>query len=106
VGQGAEATGTKAALLHYALWLYDPVGPDGKGRLVDSSRSRGQTYAFRLGTNSVIPGFEQGVTGMRVGGMRRVTVPPTLGYGSAGSLPNIPGNAWLVFELELLDVAD
>jgi FKBP-type peptidyl-prolyl cis-trans isomerase FkpA len=108
VGTGAEATGTKLVGVHYVLYLYDPAGPDGRGRRLQASREvLGGPYTYRQGTNAVIPGFEQGVTGMRVGGARRVTVPPTLGYGAAGN-PNggIPGNSWLVFELELMSVAD
>ena len=107
VGTGAEATGTKLVGVHYVLYLYDPAGPDGRGRRIQASREvLTGPYSYRQGTNAVIPGFEQGVTGMRVGGARRVTVPPTLGYGAAGSPPNIPGNSWLVFELELISVAD
>ncbi len=105
-GEGTEATGTRAVLVHYTLWLYDPAGPDTKGTRIESSRDAGrQPYPFRLGTNAVIAGFEQGVTGMKVGGNRRVTVPPSLAYGSTAN-GNIPGNSWLVFEVELLAAVD
>ena len=108
VGTGAEATGNKLVSVHYVLYLYDPAGPDGRGRRLQASREvpPGNPYPFRQGTNAVIPGFEQGVNGMRIGGTRRVTVPPSLGYGASGFPPDIPGNAWLVFELELMTVAD
>lgn len=107
VGTGAEATGNKLVGVHYVLYLYDPAGPDGRGQRIQASREvLSGPYSYRQGTNAVIPGFEQGVTGMRVGGTRRVTVPPTLAYGASGSAPSIPGNAWLVFELELITVAD
>jgi FKBP-type peptidyl-prolyl cis-trans isomerase len=106
VGTGAEATGSKLVGVHYVLYLYDPAGPDGRGERLQASRELlGAPYSYRQGTNAVIPGFEQGVTGMRVGGVRRVTVPPSLGYGAGGS-GLVPGNAWLVFELELVSVAD
>ncbi len=100
-GTGEEATGTRTVVVHYTLWLYDPAGPDAKGNAIESSRNTGQPFSFRLGTNAVIPGFEQGVTGMRVGGVRRVTIPPSLGYGAVTNGP-IPANSWLVFEIELL----
>lgn len=100
-GTGEEATGSRTVVVHYTLWLYDPAGPDTKGAAIESSRNAGQPFSFRLGTNAVIPGFEQGVTGMRVGGVRRVTIPPSLGYGAVANGP-IPANSWLVFEIELL----
>lgn len=104
VGTGDEANGTKAVQLHYTLWLYDPAGTDSKGARIESSRDRNQPLAFRLGTNAVIPGFEQGVVGTKVGGTRRLTIPPNLAYGAAGNGP-IPGNSWIVFEIELLATA-
>ncbi|HEY8551396.1 MAG TPA: FKBP-type peptidyl-prolyl cis-trans isomerase [Vicinamibacterales bacterium] len=104
-GTGAEAAGNRVVTVHYTLWLYDPAGTDTKGLRIDASRDHGGSYSFRLGTNAVIPGFEQGLNGMRVGGVRRVTVPPSLAYGSQGS-GNVPPNSWLVFEIELLDVTD
>jgi len=104
-GEGTEATGTRTVVVHYTLWLYDPAGTDTKGTRIGSSRDSAQPLSFRLGANAVIAGFEQGVAGMRVGGSRRVTVPPSLGYGSTAN-GNIPGNSWLVFEIELLAAVD
>ena len=75
-GEGTEATGTRAVLVHYTLWLYRPGGARSKGTRIESSRDAGrQPYPFRLGTNAVIAGFEQGVTGMKVGGNRRADRP-------------------------------
>ena len=104
-GEGAEATGSRTVVVHYTLWLYDPAGTDSKGTRIGSSRDAAQPLSFRMGSNAVIPGFEQGVTGMRVGGTRRVTVPPALAYGSTGNGP-IPPNSWIIFELELLAAVD
>ena len=105
-GEGNEASGTRTVVVHYTLWLYDPAGADSKGTRIESSRDAGrQSFSFRLGVNAVIPGFEQGVTGMRVGGMRRLIVPPTLAYGATGNGPIAP-NSWIVFEIELLSAVD
>lgn len=101
IGTGAEATGGRLLSVAYALYLYDPAGSGGRGQQVD-----GGSFQFRQGTNAVIPGFEQGTASMLVGGSRRITVPPSLGYGAAGFPPRIPGNAWLVFEVQLVAVAD
>jgi len=101
VGTGAEATGTKLATVNYVLYNYDPAGPNNRGTVLQA-----QQIALRLGANAVIPGFERGVVGMREGGQRRITVPPSLAYGAAGFPPSIPGNAWLVFDLQLVTVAD
>ena len=98
VGTGAEAAVGRTASVNYALWLYDPGATQNKGRAVDAGQ-----FAFTVGTG-VIPGFSQGVVGMRVGGQRRIVVPPDLGYGAAGSPPDIPGNATLLFEVELLNL--
>jgi FKBP-type peptidyl-prolyl cis-trans isomerase FkpA len=100
VGTGAEASGGKLLNVNYVLYLYDPAGPNGRGALVQNA-----PYAFRQGTNAVIPGFEQGVMGMRVGGQRRLTIPPSLAYGASGS-QSIPPNSWIVFDLQLVNVAD
>jgi FKBP-type peptidyl-prolyl cis-trans isomerase len=100
VGTGTEATAGKIFGVNYVLYLYDPAGPNGRGALLESG-----PFSFRQGTNAAIPGFEQGVMGMRVGGQRRVTIPPSLAYGSRGS-GSIPPNAWIVFDLQLVSVAD
>ena len=99
VGTGAEAVSGRTATVNYALWLFDPNAAENKGRAVQTG-----TFAFTLGRNEVIRGFEQMVTGMRVGGLRRAVIPPNLGYGANGQPPDIPGNATLVFETELLNV--
>lgn len=104
IGTGQEATGSVTVTTHYTVWLYDPAGADSKGRRVQSSTDSGNPFAFRLGTNAVIAGFEQGVIGMRAGGKRRLIVPPSLAYGSAGA-GSIPGNSWLVFEIDLLSLS-
>ncbi len=101
-GTGAEAVAGKAVTVHYAGWLYSATAQDNKGSLFDSSVGR-TPYTFTLGSNAVIRGFDQGVTGMKVGAVRRVVIPPDLGYGASGNGP-IPPNANLVFEIELLDV--
>ena len=102
VGTGADAVSGSTVIVHYTLWLYDPAGTDSKGTRVGSSRDANTPLTFRLGTSAVIPGFEQTVSGMKVGGIRRSIVPPGLAYGSTGSAPSIPPNTWLVFEVELL----
>lgn len=99
VGTGAEATAGKTASVQYILWLYSETATDRKGPQVDSGQ-----FAYVVGSNQVIKGFDNAVVGMRVGGVRRVTVPPSLGYGSTGSAPSIPPNAALVFEIGLANV--
>ena len=101
-GTGADAVAGKTVTVEYALWLFSTSGADNKGQLMDTSVGRAP-YSFVLGANQVIPGFDQGVTGMKVGGVRRVVVPPALGYGATG-YQSIPPNANLVFEIELLNV--
>lgn len=97
VGSGAEATPGKTVTVHY-------VGTLTNGSKFDSSRDRGQGFTFRLGAGQVIQGWDQGVAGMKVGGVRKLTIPPEMGYGSRGFPPVIPPNSTLVFEVELLDV--
>jgi FKBP-type peptidyl-prolyl cis-trans isomerase FkpA len=92
--------------VNYTGWIYDPARAENKGQQFDSSVGAGrQPFNFPLGTGAVIRGFDQGVIGMKVGGLRRVTIPPDLAYGSAGSGGVIPPNATLVFDIELLEVA-
>ena len=98
VGTGAEANTGRVVTVNYAGYLYSATAAENKGTRFDSG-----TLPFTVGSG-VIPGFSQGVIGMRVGGIRRVIIPPSLGYGSQGSPPRIPGNATLVFEIELLTV--
>lgn len=101
-GTGAEATAGKTVTVDYALWLFSTTGQDNKGTLVDTSVGR-SPFQFVIGGGGVIQGFDRGVTGMKVGAVRRVIVPPDLGYGAAGN-QGIPPNANLVFEVELLAV--
>jgi FKBP-type peptidyl-prolyl cis-trans isomerase len=102
VGTGAEATGGKLLTVNYALYHYDPSGSGGRGQAIQSN-----SFQFRQGTNGVIIGFEQGTASMLVGGIRRITIPPSLAYGAAGN-PNagIAGNEWIVFDVQLVAVAD
>lgn len=102
VGTGTEATNGRTMTVNYTGWLYNPSGADGKGAQFDSSAGRGP-FSFLLGGNGIISGWNRGVLGMRVGGLRRFVLPPELAYGSSGSGP-IPPNATLVFEVELVNV--
>jgi peptidylprolyl isomerase len=97
IGQGAEATSGKRVTVHYVGTLTD-------GSKFDSSRDRGQGFSFRLGAGEVIKGWDQGVAGMKVGGLRKLTIPHELAYGDRGFPPVIPARATLVFEVELLEV--
>jgi FKBP-type peptidyl-prolyl cis-trans isomerase FkpA len=104
VGTGTEATTGGSVSVNYTGWLYDPSGVDGKGRQFDTSSGRGP-FSFILGGSGVISGWNRGVTGMRVGGLRRIVLPPELAYGSTGAGNGaIPPNATLVFDIELLSV--
>ena len=105
VGIGNEALPGMVCIVHYTGWLYDEKAKGQRGRQFDSSRERRQPLSFPLGGGHVIKGWDRGVVGMRVGGLRRLIIPPTLGYGSRdmgnGTIP--PGST-LVFEIELLAV--
>lgn len=97
VGEGAEAKAGQHVSVHYTGWLTN-------GKKFDSSKDRNDPFAFPLGARHVIPGWDMGVQGMKVGGVRKLTIPPHLGYGKFGAGGVIPPNATLVFEVELLDV--
>jgi FKBP-type peptidyl-prolyl cis-trans isomerase FkpA len=104
VGTGAEAATGRTVTVNYTGWLYNPSGTDNKGTQFDTSLAPGRTpLSFVIGSNQVIAGFSRGTQGMRVGGRRRVIVPPELAYGATGNGPIGP-NATLVFEIELLNV--
>lgn len=104
VGTGTEATNGKTVRVYYTGWLYSTTASDNKGGVFETNQS-GLGFSFILGTGSVIKGWDQGVVGMKVGGKRRLIIPPDLAYGSQGSGSAIPGNATLIFEIELLGVA-
>ena len=87
--------------MNYTGWLYDASRPDQKGLQFDSSVGR-TPFTFNLGSNQVIDGWDRGVVGMKVGGLRRLVIPPSLAYGGTRNGP-IPPNATLVFDIELLD---
>ena len=104
VGTGAEAQSGRVVVVHYTGWLFDASRPDRKGAQFDSSRDRNEPFSFNLGAGEVIPGWDQGVAGMKVGGRRTLTIPPDMGYGARGAGGVIPPNATLLFDVELLDV--
>ena len=97
VGTGAEAVAGKSVTVHYTGWLTN-------GTKFDSSKDHGQPFTFQLGAGQVIKGWDQGVAGMKVGGVRKLTIPPSLAYGANGAGGVIPPNATLVFEVELRGV--
>jgi FKBP-type peptidyl-prolyl cis-trans isomerase len=96
-GTGAEAVTGQHVSVHYTGWLTD-------GRKFDSSKDRNQPFEFPLGAGHVIRGWDEGVRGMKVGGKRKLTIPPSMGYGARGAGGVIPPNAVLVFEVELLAI--
>jgi FKBP-type peptidyl-prolyl cis-trans isomerase FkpA len=113
VGTGTEAVSGRRAIVLFELWLYDPAGTASKGRRIQGSTDPNPQVPgtvigpvdFVIGSGSLIAGFDQGVRGMRVGGKRRIYIPPSLAYGSSGSQSGqIPPNASIVFEVELTNV--
>jgi len=96
-GDGDVATAGQRVSVHYTGWLAD-------GSKFDSSVDRNEPFRFTLGRGMVIQGWDEGVEGMKVGGKRKLTIPPQLGYGAAGAGGVIPANATLVFDVELLDI--
>src|ERR1043165_5711802 len=98
VGEGAVAEAGQYVSVHYTGWLTD-------GKKFDSSKDRDDPFEFGLGKRQVIAGWAEGVQGMKVGGKRKLTIPPALGYGARGAGGVIPPDATLVFEVELLEVA-
>jgi peptidylprolyl isomerase len=104
IGEGAEAQAGQNVTVHYTGWLFDKNAPENKGTKFDSSRDRDEPFDFPLGEGHVIQGWDLGVQGMKVGGQRTLIVPPEMGYGRRGAGGVIPGNATLVFDVELLEV--
>jgi peptidylprolyl isomerase len=102
VGTGTEAAPGKVVSAHYTGWLLE--AGDKKGKQFDSSVGRGQPIDFPLGAGMVIPGWEQGISGMKVGGKRTLYIPSKLGYGPRGAGNDIPPNADLIFDVELVGV--
>jgi len=99
VGTGPEAQKGQTVIVHYTGWLTD-------GKKFDSSVDRGQPFSFPLGAGRVIKGWDEGVAGMKVGGKRKLMIPPQLGYGERGAGGGlIPPNAELIFEVQLLEIA-
>jgi FKBP-type peptidyl-prolyl cis-trans isomerase FkpA len=96
-GTGREANPGDTASVHYTGWLMD-------GKKFDSSLDRKEPFQFRVGAGQVIRGWDEGVTGMKIGGKRLLLIPPQLGYGARGAGGVIPPNATLKFEVELLDL--
>src|SRR3979411_1331408 len=97
IGQGVLASAGKKVKVHYTGWLTS-------GAKFDSSKDRNDPFVFDLGAGRVIKGWDEGVQGMKVGGQRKLTIPPELGYGERGAGARIPPNAELTFEVELLKV--
>jgi FKBP-type peptidyl-prolyl cis-trans isomerase FkpA len=102
LGTGADAASGLSLTVNYTGWLYDPTKPDLKGLQFDTSLGK-DPFIFTLGVQQVIAGWDQGLVGMKVGGIRRLIVPPSLGYGGVRN-NSIPAYTTLVFDIELLDV--
>jgi peptidylprolyl isomerase len=101
VGTGAAPKLGATCVMHYTGWLYENGK---KGKKFDSSVDRGEPFEFKIGQRQVIAGWDQGVATMKVGGKRTLIIPPNLGYGPTGAGNDIPPNATLIFEVELLAV--
>jgi FKBP-type peptidyl-prolyl cis-trans isomerase FkpA len=104
LGTGADAVTGKNVVVNYTGWLYDPTKTDGKGLQFDTSIGA-TPLTFTIGSGQVIQGFDRGVSGMKVGGARRIVVPPSLGYGASRN-GSIPPFSTLVFEVELVEIVE
>jgi FKBP-type peptidyl-prolyl cis-trans isomerase FkpA len=100
IGAGDPVAGTSNLTVNYTGWLYDPTKTDFKGLEFDTTTGRGP-FSFTLGSGQVIKGWDQGIPGMNVGGIRRLVIPPSLAYGEKRTSV-IPPNATLVFDIELV----
>jgi FKBP-type peptidyl-prolyl cis-trans isomerase FkpA len=103
VGTGASVDEGQTITVDYTVWLYDSSRPGRKGRKLDSTLDRHEPATIRLGAGDLVPAWDEGLPGMRVGGTRELFVPPSLGYGEQGHGP-IPPNATLVYDVTLLSV--
>lgn len=104
VGTGAVAKSGDTVEVNYTGWLYDAQAKDHHGKKFDSSFDHGGTFTFPLGAGQVIKGWDEGVVGMKVGGKRTLLLPSSMGYGSRGAGSDIPPNAALVFDVELVSI--
>ncbi len=104
-GKGKIAAKGKTVKVNYTGWLYDPKAPKNRGKQFDTSVGK-EPFTFTLGAGSVIKGWDEGFSNMKVGGKRVITIPSEMGYGARGAGEVIPPNAPLVFEVELLDVME
>jgi FKBP-type peptidyl-prolyl cis-trans isomerase FkpA len=103
-GTGTEARPGRRVVVNYSGWLYHPDKPQHHGRLFDSSELQGKPYEFTIGASEAIPGWDEGISGMKAGGKRTLVIPPAMAYGRRGYGESIPPNATLVFEVELVAV--
>ena len=103
-GDGDVAETGNSVRVHYTLWFYDAEQEDGRGQLLQTSKNGETGYSFTLGQGRVIPGWDQGVPGMKVGGTRELIIPHRLAYGERGWGTDIPPNTDVIFEIELLEI--
>jgi FKBP-type peptidyl-prolyl cis-trans isomerase FkpA len=103
-GTGDGISAGKIAVVNYTGWLYDASAKDNKGKQFDSSLKAGQPFRFPVGAGQVIKGWDQGVVGLKVGGSRRLIIPPELAYGDSGAGGVIPPGATLVFDIDLVAI--
>jgi peptidylprolyl isomerase len=101
IGKGTAPARGQTCVMHYTGWLWENAA---KGAKFDSSLDRGKPFSFKLGLGQVIGGWDEGVASMTVGTKRTLLIPPALGYGARGAGGVIPGNATLLFEVELLEI--
>jgi len=103
-GEGEPAQAGQIAVVHYTGWLYDETADNNRGKKFDSSVDRDEYFSFMLGAGRVIKGWDQGVTGMKLGEKRELTIAPEMGYGDRGAGAVIPPGATLIFEIELVEI--
>lgn len=104
VGDGPEVESGDTIVAHYTLWRYDESAEGGRGEQLQSSHDFGRTFETRIGVGAVIPGWDQGLLGMKPGGVRHLTIPPHLAYAEHGFPPQIGPGETLVFKIEVLEV--